>query len=164
MRVGDYRILYEIHDQVLLVIVVDMWGTGGKSTARQTDRRAAAAGARTDALSRQRSVPGSPRAGRERVRRSSRRRPAPAAVAYAPVSPGDRRPAVPLAAHHQVASAVPLPQAGRHDPHPSGRPGPGARAPGGLTDSGMTDIDPTSDIELHTADEHVIVRVRWPGR
>ena len=24
IRVGDYRILYEIHDQVLLVIVVDM--------------------------------------------------------------------------------------------------------------------------------------------
>ena len=62
-----------------------------------------------------------------------------------------------------VASAVPLPQAGRQDPHPSGRPGPGARAPGGLTDSGMTDIDPTSDIELHTADEHVIVRVPLAG-
>ena len=150
--------------QALLEMAYSCWRRGGPDASRPhppakaRPRHPGEAGRRT--------------AGHTRHDQGGRRRPvgthrgraaAPAAVADAPFGPGDRRPVVRLAAHHQVASDVHLPQAGCHHPHPSGYPSPGARAPGGLTDSGMTDIDPTSDIELHAADEHVIVRVPLAG-
>ena len=53
-----------------------------------------------------------------------RRTPPAAAAVHAPVVPGDRRGAVPLAAHHQVGDEVDLPQAGRLHPESGGHAGP----------------------------------------
>ena len=56
-----------------------------------------------------------------------------AAAHHAPVVPRDRRRTVPVPEHHQVTGDLDLPQTGRCHPRSGGHPGPGTRAPGGLS-------------------------------